>query len=180
MAGIESLNNFKAKRFSHVVGVVSRDKSTGEFTSSAPLFTLTGNCGVQSSCYGVGPYDFATIYDIAPAWSATPAIDGTGQTIAIVGETDINPQDVADFRNFFGLPAYGNPGGPTLNIIHNGSAPGILSDGEETEADLDVEWSGAVAKGASVDFVVSQTTETSLGINTCPLCTSSITISLQS
>ena len=165
VAGIESLNNFKAKRFSHVVGVVSRDKSTGQFTSSSPLFTLTGNCGVQSSCYGVGPYDFATIYDIAPAWSATPAIDGTGQTIAIVGETDINPQDVADFRNFFGLPAYGNPGGPTLNIIHNGSAPGILSDGEETEADLDVEWSGAVAKGASVDFVVSQTTETSLGIN---------------
>ena len=31
--------------------------------------------------------------------------DGTGQTIAVVGETDINPQDVADFRNMFGLPA---------------------------------------------------------------------------
>jgi hypothetical protein len=28
-----------------------------------------------------------------------------------------------------------------------------------------VEWSGAVAKGASVDFVVSATTETSLGVN---------------
>ena len=165
VAGIESLNDFKAERFSHVVGVVSRDRSTGQFTSASPLFTLTGNCGVQSSCYGVGPYDFATIYDIASSWSATPAIDGTGQTIAIVGETDINPQDIADFRNFFGLPAYGQPGGPTLNVIHNGSAPGILKDGEETESDLDVEWSGAVAKGASIDFVVSQTTETSLGIN---------------
>jgi subtilase family serine protease len=112
VAGIESLNDFKAERFSHVVGVVSRDRSTGQFTSASPLFTLTGNCGVQSSCYGVGLYDFATIYDIASSWSATPAIDGTGQTIAIVGETDINPQDIADFRNFFGLPAYGQPGGP--------------------------------------------------------------------
>jgi hypothetical protein len=34
-----------------------------------------------------------------------PPLMVTGQTIAIVGETDINPQDIADFRNFFGLPA---------------------------------------------------------------------------
>ena len=163
--GIQALNNFKAQHFAHVAGVVSRDKSTGQFSSSSPLFTLTGNCGVQSHCYAVGPYDFAKIYNIAPSWSATPPIDGTGQTIAIVGETDINPQDIADFRNFFGLPPYGQSGGPSLNIIHNGPVPGILNDGEETESDLDVEWSGAVAKGASVDFVVSQTTETSLGIN---------------
>ena len=43
--------------------------------------------------------------------------------------------------------------------------PGILTDGEETEADLDVEWSGAVAKGATVDFVVSESTETTAGID---------------
>ena len=165
VAGVEALNNFKAKRFSHSAGVISRDQSTGQLTASSPLFTLGGHCGVQSHCYGVGPYDFAKIYNMASSWSANPPIDGTGQTIAIVGETDINPQDVADFRNFFGLPAYGQQGGPTLNIIHNGIAPGILNDGEETEADLDVEWSGAVAKGASVDFVVSATTETSLGVN---------------
>lgn len=163
--GIQSLNNFKAQHFAHVAGVVSRDKSTGQYNSSSPLFTLNGNCGVQSHCYAVGPYDFAKIYNVASSWSATPAIDGTGQTIAIVGETDINPQDVADFRNFFGLPAYGQAGGPMLNIIHNGVPPGILNDGEESESDLDVEWSGAVAKGANVDFVVSQSTETSLGIN---------------
>ena len=167
VAGVASLNNFPASRFSHVAGVISRDKATGQETPSSPLFTLNGNCGVPQVpyCYGVGPYDFATIYDVAPSWSAVPPIDGTGQTIAIVGETDINPQDVDDFRNFFGLPAYGQQGGPALNVIHSGPAPGILNDGEETEADLDVEWSGAVAKGASVDFVVSQTTETSLGVN---------------
>jgi subtilase family serine protease len=99
----------------------------------------SGGCGVQSSnCYAVGPYDFATIYNVLPLWTAAPAIDGTGQTIAIVGETDINPQDVTDFRNFFGLPP------ANLQVIHDGPDPGILQNGEETESDLDVEWSGAV------------------------------------
>jgi subtilase family serine protease len=162
VAGVESLNNFPRKPMSHIAGVVSRDKATGKVTPLQPLFTLpsSGGCGVQpADCYGVGPYDFATIYNVLPLWTAATPIDGTGQTIAIVGETNINPQDVADFRNFFGLPA------ANLNVILNGPDPGILTDGEETEADLDVEWSGAVAKGATIDFVVSESTETSAGID---------------
>ena len=87
--------------------------------------------------------------------SGTTGTDGTGVTIAVVGETNINPQDVADFRSMFGLPA--NP----PKIILNGLDPGIASD--ETEADLDVEWSGAVAKGATIDLVVSETTESTAG-----------------
>jgi len=164
VAGVRALNDFPPKRFSHVAGVVSRNKSDGQMASAQPMFTLGGNCGVQAHCYGVGPYDFATIYDVANSWNAATPIDGTGQTIAIVGETDIDPQDVVSFRNYFGLPAYGQQGGPSLNVIHNGPAPGIIN-GEETEADLDVEWSGAVAKGASIDFVVSQTTETTSGVD---------------
>lgn len=163
VVGVESLNNFLRKPMYHLGGVVSRSKSTGEMKPLQPLFTLPGGCGVQSSsCYGVGPYDFATIYNVSSLWTATPAVDGTGQTIAIVGETDINPQDVADFRNFFGLPALTSS---QLNIIHNGPAPGILTNGEETESDLDVEWSSAVAKGATIDFVVSESTETTAGID---------------
>ena len=60
----------------------------------------------------------------------------------------------------FGLPGQSPP---TLSM--NGPDPGILSNGEETEADLDVQWSGAVAKGATVDFVVSESTETTAGID---------------
>src|SRR5439155_10793033 len=37
--------------------------------------------------------------------------------------------------------------------------------GDEGEADLDVQWSGAIAPNASIDFVVSETTETSLGVD---------------
>jgi subtilase family serine protease len=50
-------------------------------------------------------------------------------------------------------------------VILNGEDPGITSQEEEGEADLDVEWSGAVAPGATVKFVVSASTPASAGID---------------
>jgi Pro-kumamolisin, activation domain/Bacterial Ig-like domain (group 3) len=162
VAGVNTLYNFPRTPLLHSAGVISRAKDTGQTTPARPLFTFPapGGCGVQSSnCFAVGPYDFATIYNVLPLWTGSPAIDGSGQTIAIVGETDINPQDVTDFRNFFGLPA------ANVTVTHNGPTPGILQNGEETEAALDVQWSGAVAKGATINFVVSSSTESSLGVD---------------
>jgi hypothetical protein len=153
LAGFASLNNFPRQPMMQRVGTFSRSKATGEVQ---PLFTFPVSCG-SGTCYyfALGPADFATIYNVAPLWSA--GTDGTGQTIAVVGETNINPQDVADFRAMFGLPV--NP----PNIILNGPDPGI--NGDEVEADLDVQWSGAVAKGATIDLVVSETTETTHGVD---------------
>jgi len=68
-------------------------------------------------------------------------------------------QDVVDFRTMFGLPQNFS----TANIILNGPDPGINS--LESEADVDVEWSGAVAPGARIDFVTSAETETTSGIH---------------
>ncbi|HSY68886.1 MAG TPA: Ig-like domain repeat protein, partial [Edaphobacter sp.] len=83
---------------------------------------------------------------------------------AIVGQTDINPADFVNFRKLFGLPL-GNTATPTgtqyLNIIYNGPNPGVT--GDEGEADIDTQWSGAVAKGATIDYVVSQGTEVTQG-----------------
>jgi hypothetical protein len=67
---------------------------------------------------------------------------------------------VSDFHSDFGLPP------PHLNIIHNGPDPGNLaSQGDELESDLDVEWASAVAKGATIDFVVSASTNASAGVD---------------
>jgi hypothetical protein len=157
VAGIDSFNNFPRKPLHESAGTFRRDKATGKVE---PLFSNPTTCSDGTSgCYNlsVGPGDFATIYNIAPLWTA--GTDGTGQTIAVVGETNINIQDVRDFRTMFGLPA-NDP-----NIILNGPDPGILTDGEETEADLDVEWAGGIAKGATIDFVVSESTETTGGID---------------
>jgi subtilase family serine protease len=46
----------------------------------------------------------------------------------------------------------------------NGPDPGLVS-GYETEADPDVEWAGAVATGAKVQLFVSNSTNSSSGID---------------
>jgi hypothetical protein len=47
-----------------------------------------------------GPW--AMIYDVSPLYSM--GIDGTGQRIAIIGRSAINPADTDRFRSMFGLP----------------------------------------------------------------------------
>ena len=167
VAGIVSLHNFPRKPLHRVVGAFSRAREAGRYeplspsSSTGSLFTGGANCGLGGGpCYAVGPYDFATIYNVLPLWNSNPPIDGTGQTIAIVGQSDIYPQDVSDFHSAFGLSA------PHLNIIYNGTNPGKLpTSGDEAESDLDVEWSSAIAKGATIDFVVSGSTNTSAGVD---------------
>ena len=179
VAGIASLNNFQHKPANLKIGNFRRDTTTNRLTgfygqSAKPQLTLLPeNTAVQpeftissgsASLYGVTPYDLATIYNVLPLWNASTPIDGTDQTIAIVGQTDINPADFVNFRKLFNLPI-GNTNTPTgtqyLNIIYNGPNPGVGSD--EGEADIDTQWSGAVAKGATIDFVVSESTEVTQG-----------------
>jgi hypothetical protein len=149
--GVVSLHNFRKQSHIKRFGKFRRDLTTGEIR---PLFTFTD---VNGQFFGMGPADFAKIYNI-PAGA-----DGTGQSIAIVGRSNINHQDVTDFRTMFGLPAYSAcnlaVAQPQLCVILNGADPGLVS-GDEGEADLDVEWSGAVAPKATIKFVVSEATQT--------------------
>jgi subtilase family serine protease len=115
---------------------------------------MTGGSGANAF-YALGPADFATIYNVAPLWSA--GTDGTGQTIAIVAGSNINIQDVRDFRSLFGLPA------KDPQIIVDGPDPGVTQTAAENEADLDAEWAGAVAENATIELVVSEDTESTWG-----------------
>jgi subtilase family serine protease len=144
VAGINSLHNFPLRPLHRVIGTFSKSRTTGEVKPLTPSFTFPG-CG--ASCNALGPNDFAAIYNVLPLWNA--GIDGTGQVIAIAQNTNINVQDVHSFRNVFGLPA-NDP-----RVIVNGVDPGITDPGAESEADLDVQWAGAVAKNAAIDLVVS-------------------------
>src|SRR5712692_8268603 len=139
VAGIVSLHNFPRKSFRRTAGPFTRT-ADGRIV---PDFTTSGGL------YIVGPADFAKIYNIPSTF------DGTNTTIAIVADSDINPTDVTDFRNLFGLPT--NP----PNIIPDGPAPGLAAG--ETEADLDVQIAGMVAPKATIDLVVSEDTLTALG-----------------
>lgn len=102
------------------------------------------------------PADFATIYDLNPLYEA--GTNGSGTSIAIVGRSNINVSDVAAFRTTAGLEA-NNP-----TVIVPGPNPGLVA-GDQDEATLDVEWSGAVAPSAQVQFVVEASTATTDGVD---------------
>ncbi len=166
VSGIASLHNFLRKPLHHIAGVLSQNKETGRYQllpspSTNPLWTAGGGCGLAgSACYIVSPQDLATIYNISPLWKATSPIDGTGQTIAIVSESDIYPQDFSDFRADFGIP----PG--TLIMTNDGPDPFKLpTSGDEIESDLDVQWAGSVAPGATINLVISGSTNTTQGVD---------------
>lgn len=162
VVGVDSLNNFAKKAEHHLAaGLTARSAASGLLTKVKP--ELTEGCGSNDEgepvyCNLLAPYDFATIYNVLPLWNASSPIDGTGESIALIGRSNINLQDVANFRSLFGLPAN------APQVILDGPDPGLVS-GDETEADLDVEWSGAVAKGATIKLVVSESTETTDGVD---------------
>jgi hypothetical protein len=146
--GVLTLHNFPR----HSQAIIHGHPLKPAQGTPSSYFTFTAG---QNTLYGLGPTDFATIYNVLPLWKS--GIDGTGQTIAVVGETNINVNDVDSFRSLFGLPKN------TPKVILNGPDPGIV--GDEPEALLDVSWSGAVARNANIDLVVSASTESSLGVD---------------
>lgn len=131
--GFRSLNNFHLKaraRRKHIRDV------TSQFTSS-----VSGN-------HFVSPSDFATIYGLDGLYAR--GLDGTGQKIAIMGQTNIDLSDIQAFRSASGLPA----NDPEMVLVPGSSDPGTNND-DVGEADLDIEWSGAVAKNAHIMYVIS-------------------------
>jgi subtilase family serine protease len=107
-----------------------------KFTSS-----VTGN-------HFLVPDDFATIYDLKALYNN--GINGTGQKIAVMGQTDIQVQDIRTFRQLSGLPA----SDPQVVLVAGSKDPGIVRT-DLGEADLDIEWSGAIARNATVVYVNS-------------------------
>ena len=165
VVGLDTLHNFPRSAMHVVSGVYSKNRSTGQVkvvsSTKPPLFTLgcgSTNTGAPITCFGLGPFDFATIYNVLPLWNASPANDGTGQTIAVIGETDVVNSDIESFQKLFGLPV------KDPVFVVDGPDPGI-SPGDETESDLDLQWAGSIAKGATIKFVVAATTNTTLGVD---------------
>ena len=105
----------------------------------APAFT-DGTTGNNT----LAPGDLATIYDLTKLYQA--GIDGTGQTIAIIGQSDIDPADIQGFRKQYNLPTL-----KLQTILYAKPDPGTT--GDLGEADIDLEWAGAVARNAARIYV---------------------------
>jgi len=203
VVGVKALHNFFPRPAHHTGQQVTLDQHTGKWvrqTATTPLTafrpsestSLNANTQTKSSIaarpqYGisvggsnpylvedVGPWDFATIYNVSPLWNN--GIDGTGQTIAIAGTSAIDigestsvaagangNNDVATFRTFFDLPtsnSYNTPiqisgNSQPLTVCTSTSSSALCSLSDLEENTLDVEWSGAVAKNAQIVLVAS-------------------------
>lgn len=117
-----------------------------------PLYTAQLNSG---SNHYLAPADFATIYNVNSLYAN--GVNGAGQTIAVVGRSNISPDDVQAFRLKFGLTA----NAPKVTVVN--TDPGQNDD--VVEALLDTEWSGAVAPKATVNLVIASSTNTADGID---------------
>jgi subtilase family serine protease len=201
IAGVHSLNDFFPKPMLHMVGVEKRDPKTGKMYNAAAgktaasvlksanknpnaLVTYPDNPACPgSSCEWLGPRDFYTIYNENPlltgGFCGGRACDGSGQTIAVIEETDVcggqtgtspddcsGANDLGAFRSQFGLPParvhyyFGIP-----NYCADPGVQGPNGTGEESEADVDLQWASAVAPGATVDFLACGTTTTTAGVD---------------
>lgn len=133
--GFHGLNNFRLK-----------PRSIFKRVPAKPQYATTNG-------HLLAPSDFDTIYDVNSVISA--GVTGTGVTIAVMGQTDLNATaaaefgDVNAFRSAAGLPANTPTEADTPDY-----SPGV-SNSDLPEADLDVEWAGAVAEDASIVYVNS-------------------------
>lgn len=93
----------------------------------------------------LSPADLETIYGVAPLRGA--GLDGTGQTIAIVGRANVELSDLDAYRAKFGLPSKE----PQIVAI---SDPGVsFNTADQGEASLDLETSAAIAPNAGQIYV---------------------------
>jgi subtilase family serine protease len=151
VAGVSTLHSFEKRPPLLQLGTASR---IGNTSTWQPNFTFNSPSG---ALHFLAPGDLARIYNFTPLFQA--GIDGTGQSIAIVARSNVNLSDMQIFRLAFGLPF------TAPQVILNGPDPGSLSNPDETEADLDVEWSGAMAPKATIKLVVSASTNTTDGVD---------------
>jgi len=134
--GFRGLNNFQLK---------PRTLKEMKFTSA-----VSGN-------HYIAPPDFATIYDVNQL--QLQGITGSGQKIVVVGQSDVALSDVRAFRSNSGLPANDpTPIDPNnsafVGLIVPGDADPGMQSGDIDEANLDVEWAGAIAYNATIIFIV--------------------------
>jgi uncharacterized protein (TIGR03437 family) len=110
-----------------------------------PLSRLTPASNSGGGGHVLAPEDYATIYNIAPLYQA--GIDGTEQSIAVVGASSVQLSDLRAFRDLVHLP----PNDPKM-VLYSSTDPGFRQ-GVEDEAILDLEWAGAIAPNATVYYV---------------------------
>src|ERR1035438_733266 len=100
-----------------VAGVLGLDDFRPKALRRKPLPSYT----MSDGSHYLAPDDLAAIYNLTPLYNY--GYTGLGQSIAIVGQSDIDPDDIATFRTLWGLPP------TTIQMVPNGDYPGVIAIG---------------------------------------------------
>jgi trimeric autotransporter adhesin len=130
-------------------------------SGNRPDLTFTDSQG--NNFYGIVPADFATIYNtpvgaLNANFSGNTGYTGTGVKIGIAGDSNVDVNNVTNYRNRFGLTP-----SPTPQVVVDGKDPGTGSD-DEVEALLDLEIASAVAPNAIPVLYTAQNTTFQSGL----------------
>lgn len=156
VSGFRALNNFYPKPLAQQPGVARLDRTTGKWSHKAQgHFTSDYGAGTD---YIVGPQDFAQIYGVNQVWqqsapSGPQKLVGTGQTIGVIGDTDLAAGDLQNFRDQFGLTALGPNGSVVVDHPPTSVCAAPDPASPDLEGYIDSEWAGATAPDATIDFV---------------------------
>jgi hypothetical protein len=107
---------------------------------------LNPNFTASDGTHFTVPADVRAIYDVNPIYTA--GYTAAGQTITVVGQSLVDPGDIALFHTNFG----GNANLMMTLVPFTGDAAITTAD-DEGESDLDIEYSGSIAQNATVNFV---------------------------
>lgn len=154
IAGVAKLNDFNP-RSSAVRG------PSGIYNESTHRIEPSYTLGDATNGYTIflGPADAATIYDTPTSLNpnhGSSLYDGTGVTIGIAGDSNIDTTQNANYRATFGLPAK-----PTTVVV-DGADPG--ENGDAVEAYLDTEVASGIAPNANVVLYTAADTYLSSGL----------------
>jgi subtilase family serine protease len=142
--GLLPLNNFRAEPYIKAAGTARVSKSTHTMT---PDWTVPNPFGSSNPLgFLLAPEDLATQYDITPLYQA--GTNGSGTTIGIIDESNIDLSLVSDYQQLFGIS------GTTPQVIIDGDDPGDVPEAD-LEAYLDVELSGAIAPKSAINLYIS-------------------------
>jgi subtilase family serine protease len=156
IVGVAGLNDFRPKPLLVAPHVAQYDSSKHNFKLKVPTTTAPGRLAVNFPNYGVrgfAPYDMQTIYNVSPLY--TSGLTGTGITIAVVEDQDMDVSDWPNFVTQFGLGGFNGTFQqfqPQLTpSTSNCTDPGGANPEEESiETVLDSEYSTAMAPGANI------------------------------
>jgi subtilase family serine protease len=133
---IRNLNDFRPKPM-HIL------PARPDFTSS------------QSGDVHFAPGDIKVVYNIPSAYT------GAGQSIALMGQSAVLTSDIENFDSAASITR-----NDPIMVLVPGTGSSVGVSGDESESDIDLEWSGATAPAANLFFVYTGSYGNSGGVST--------------